>query len=75
MIVGVPDRVIAGLTRTELIALVRKLEKELDTALSVELKLVGDLVAALDDCYKTLEPSRVSVLLPQTIETIRKTEK
>jgi hypothetical protein len=32
------------------------------------------LAAALVDCYKTLPPDRVRILLPETIEEIRKAE-
>lgn len=54
------DKAITGLTRSELIALIRTLENER-----------GRLVAALLDGYATLAPDRVGVLLPETIETIR----
>jgi hypothetical protein len=62
--VTVPDdAVIAGLTRTELIALVRALGQER-----------SELEAALLDCYAALAPERVGVLLPETLETIRKAQ-
>ena len=43
--IAVPDeKTITGLTRTELIAMIYSLAKELDTALDVELRLSARLV-------------------------------
>ena len=61
MLAPVPDdKAITGLTRSELIALLRTLGQER-----------GRLGAALLDCYQSLAPERVGVLMPETIETIR----
>ncbi len=59
--IAVPDeKTITGLTRTELIAMIRALEKELDTALTCEVSLAKQAVA-LEEELKALRAERDQV--------------